>query len=238
VRRSTAYRSGITLVVALIAATVPSLAMAAPITVYQAPAGVYQDTASNPCVFYGPGVCPNDPAAWPDPAGPTNGDFDTLTRSYVGGDFDEWLNVVGSSFVLGLHIRDSQGTQTLDPFTISFFDAASNPLGSYTLLSPVAVPTTGIDGFADYILAAGCGGAVSDTGAGPDACSSYLPFVLPDGTASLQMTFGFATGNNGPDKVFAVPYEASVPEPASLVLLGIGFIALSRRALKGRKAQA
>jgi hypothetical protein len=221
------------LLLTLGALIVPIVAAADPIVIYVAPDNTYQNSANNPCVFYGPATdCAPDPAGWPLPEGPTNNDFDTLTQTYTGADFDAWLNFVGDAFILGLDINDTNVAQTLDPFTISFFDGSSNLLGSYTLTSPVPVPgiSNGV-GYADYILAAGCSGTASDVATSAfDACSNYLPFVLPNGTASLSMTFGYQTGNDGPDKVFAIPQESvTVPEPAMFLLLGTGLVAAARR---------
>jgi hypothetical protein len=239
VTRWTVFQKRLILILALLAAAVPAMATASDINIFVAPDNTYQNTANNPCVFYGPGGCPSDPAGWLDPASPTNGDFTTLTQTYTGTYFDgasgSWIDIVGDTFILGLDINDqggATGTQTLDPFTISFFGASSNLLGSYTLASPTAVPgVSNGTGYADYILAAGCSGTVSDVLTSDfNACSTYLPFVLPSGTASIQMTFGYTTGNDGPDKVFAIPMESStVPEPASLFLFGVGAAAVAAR---------
>jgi hypothetical protein len=220
----TRLKAQVIILAAVLTVAVPAVTSAAPIVLYATASGSYQNSANDPCVFYGPGVCPVDPAGWPDPVGPTNGDFGTLTHTYSGSDFNEWFNVVGTSFLLGFDVNDSHGLQTLSTFAINFYNGAAL-IGSYALGAPLGVPSgsNGV-GYADFILAAGCAGAVTNL-PGIDTCSDYLPFLLPNGTDAVTMAFGLTNGNNGPDKIFAISQDSpqgEVPEPATLLLFGSG----------------
>lgn len=231
----------IALAAVVIAFASATLAQAATITVYNAPNTVYQNTANNPCVFFGPGVCPNDPALWPTPQGDTGGGTpftpNPLVQDYAGSDYTAWLTVVGTSFILGLDINDTQGTQTLSNYTINFYDASNVLLGQYIFSGTLTVPSgnNGV-GYADYILAAGCLGTEAGSG-NTLTCTQYSPFLIPLGTASMTMTFGLTGANDGHDKIFAIPLGGTqpcvgaqctpVPEPATLLLLGGGLVALA-----------
>lgn len=215
---------------------------ASPITVYVAPFQTYQNTANSPCVFYGPGTCPQDPSGWPAPTGDTGNSPNAfvpnpLTQTYVGAEFSAWMSVIGSSFILGLDINQDTNAQTLSNYTIRFYDGSNVEIGNYVLAAPLTVPegSNGV-GYADFILAAGCLGLT--TGAGNTAtCSQYLPFVVPVGTASIVTTFGLTNFNDGSDKIFAISDTAGVtatPEPTTLVLLGTALLGTAYRLRRRR----
>ena len=69
--------------------------------------------------------------------------------------------------------------------------------------------------------------------------ATYTPFTEPTGTAYIVFNFGLTNGNDGPDKIFAIPQILNctipgscdpdlgeVPEPASLTMLGSGLVLL------------
>ena len=218
---------------ALVTALIPTAVRASSIQIYSVPVhSTHQDYL---CIFAGTSGCPHDPTGFPAPVTDTTGNFSTLTHEYTGSALTNWTSFVGSSFVLGLDVNSASAHQTLSDLTITFFDASNNVIGSAWAFAPVLIPDIhNGEGWADYVLAAGCAGSTFTTAWPIDGCTQYLPFVTPAGTARITFTFGFGgTGNDGHDDLFAIPDAAAVPEPGTLLLLATG-LALAGRRLRRR----
>lgn len=245
--RMRAIRVGL---VALVASLVLApVAEAAGISIFTAPDKTYQNTTNNPCVFYGPGNC-SDPSGWPAPAGDTQGfTANPLVQTYDGSNYTAWLSVVGTAFILGYDINQANGkpAQSLTNLSITFYDSANSQISNYTMGSlPLAVPANANgNGYADYVLTAGCSGVIIGSGVSA-TCSQYSPFVVPNGTVKIVMTFNMANDNDGAEQIFAVPMAAppcttncgTVPEPATgtLLALGSGLMAVAYRLRRRRQA--
>jgi hypothetical protein len=239
------------------------VATAGPISVYTAPDKTYQNTANNPCLFFGPGNsgCSQDPANWPAPIGDTGGgdDFNPnpLVNTFTGTDLTTFLNIVGNAFVIGFDVNDTTDPQTLSDFTISFLNASSTVLASYSFSPPTASPNTANGlGYADYVLAAGCGGTTTGSGVSATCTETvpngptYVPFVVPNLTATITFTFGLTDFNDGPDKIFLIPtvspgqqctdpngceHLAETPEPTTMALFGTGLLFAAAQARRRAK---
>lgn len=220
------------LVLTLVALLIPGAAYASSIQIYSIPLHTtHQDYL---CIFAGTSGCPQDPLAFPDPVMDTNGAWtvDPLTHVYTDSNLTAWNSFVGPSFVLGLDVNSDVVHQTLQELTITFLDASNNIIAPSWTFAPLVIPDIhNGEGWADYVIAAGCAGSTFNTPWPIDGCTQYLPFVAPVGTEHITFTFGFGgTGNDGHDDLFAIPYTTgAVPEPGTLLLLATGLAVLANR---------
>jgi hypothetical protein len=243
-----------------LAALVGSLALAptaqaAGISIFSAPDGTYQNGTNAPCVFY-IHSCSKDPKApqdgpfdWPTPAGPTDDYTATeLTNTFDGADYlGPWKTYVGSAFILGFDINQNGGAQTLTNLTIKFYGPLDVLLSDYTFGGlPLDVPANANgNGYADYIFAAGCDGTIAGGTGVAATCDDYAPFLVPNGTVKIVMTYNLANFNDGAEQIFAIQQAAprctdcgSVPEPATgtLLALGAGLVAVASRLRRRTRA--
>jgi hypothetical protein len=231
---------GIGILAGLALALAPRAAAASSIEMYG-----YSGTSHNtyPCIFAGNSGCPQNPSAWPAPAGSTTNDWGnsdqtalvTLTKTYTGADLSSWMTYVGSSFVLGLDFNSDSSHGQLSVLTIDFRDTNGSQLGYWYLPAPTVTPDIhNGTGKWDYSFAAGCVGTLGSITASDNSqqttCSQYAPFVIPGGTATMKFEFGYVHRDDGDDDLFAVPYAATaVPEPASFVLLITGLLLVAKQ---------
>ena len=190
-------------------------AHAGPISIFSVEgANTYANTENNPCVFFGPGQsgCNKNPTGWTmqgDTGGgdPFNPNPLTITYGDDPGELALFADNVGANFLLGLDINDTSTAQFLSNTTITFFSSTGTTLGSYTFDDgPLDVPNSNNgEGFADYILSAGCEDLGGAQGSGNEAtCTDFTPFTAPAGTREITFTFGLTGFNDGPDKLFLI----------------------------------
>lgn len=228
---------------------------AAGISIFNAP-GLYQQSGTNPCIFYANTSCPQQPANFPVVAD-TQSDPANLTSVFTGTALTAFTTAIPGTpdaFIIGYDVNQAGGTvQTFAGFTISFFSdaAGTNPLGTQYAWAggSIGVPfTVQGNGFTDYVLTAGCSGIQTGTGLTvPSTCTAFTPFVVPVGTLNITITFNQTGSNDGGETIFLIPAGAppctptscpplpQVPEPGTLLMLGSG-LALAAAKLRRRKA--
>ena len=227
----------------------PVAAAAAPIFAFVEPNKIYQNNEINPCIFNGnkegaleQNRCNEDPDGWPNAVGATGSGGTatfTLTQSYSPA---TWTDFVGSEFAIGFDANDTSTPQTINYFRIYIDDVLAYELTNLSLDS-----INNGQGWADFVLAAGCTDSEDVENSDLDRCLELLPFILPANATSLRFDMEFV-GNDGDDRVFALvaacpegaeeceplfppdPLPLETPEPGTLALFGIGLSSLAAAA--------
>jgi len=191
----------------------PKTASAATITLTAVVGNLYQQTVQNPCIFSNPSCAqPAGFVATPVPNGGGVEDWN-ITASYTGSQLLDLLD--GGSLFLGLDINENNDPQTLLGFQMSINGILTDTYVGST--GNVPAGNNG-NGYADYLL----GG-----------------FSTFDGDDTVMFRFIFDDANDGTENVFLLAGppncpdceptpNTTVPEPASMVLLGTGLLAAVR----------
>lgn len=184
---------------ALLAATIPGSASA--VTMLSiGDTPIVQQTDNSPCVIGNPSC--NNPALFDFTLIPSNTESGALdSPTYT---VQQIRDIVGNLFVVGIDLQESDNDFGLDLFTLSI-----NGVVEFTIsIGTVALQNHG-NGFSDYALS---GFDLSSFAAN---ASAVFHLDFQDAQAAREQFF-LASG-------------ASVPEPTSVALLGLGALGALRR---------
>ncbi len=178
---------------------------------------VFQQTAASPCVIGGENCLNGDFPYTVAGAGGGGAEFVETSPLYT---LDQVLGVtMATNFTVALDYNDSAEPQILRLFEVTYYSGAdgSGEIGTEAYTGPTELKTNnnGV-GFSDFLLEG---------------------FMIPDGTQSLQFQAEWFN-NSGADRYFLIGGDqgpAPIPEPSTVLLLGVGLCALGfRRRNAGR----
>jgi hypothetical protein len=227
--KKTAFRIALMLAAAALFLPAPSSAATSLVLVDPAPVNQqYQQTQNSPCVI-GESSC-NNPAGFVEtdiPNGSAGQAYDLSATYNVG----QVRNIVGDSFIIGIDINTTThplATEFLDAFNVFINGALAYTYDPASPGTQLTVVNNG-NGYADALLCptgspAGCTSGMSIAGLSAGLSISFEA-IVNSATDGKEQFFLISTTNPPP----------TVPEPASLVLLGSGLLA-THRAIRRRKA--
>jgi hypothetical protein len=197
------------------------------ITLDTAPATVFQQTASRPCII-GENSCTSPLTTAQFPNGPQS-TYDVQTIAYS---VDTIRSLVTNQFSVGIDINTTTkpfATEYLDLFTATIKNASGGIVDTFTF--DPATPGTNFltgangNGYSDAILN---GFDLSNYGAGTGFTITFRT-VIQTPTDGKEQFFLIAANDNG-----GVP-PGSIPEPGTTAMLGLGLLGMGFVSVRGRK---